>query len=178
VASVLSLAEQLDTEPPANLDVWVLLTGGEECLQEGMRSFIRAHRADLDRGTTYFVNIDTVGHGTVRFEAGAGWVVTYPLDRRLVELCAAIATADRESSDRYRALPLVHGLAGDSMPPSIAGLGATAITCIGDQGDVPGRHTPNDTPDRIDPAALDRAHGFALELVRALDRDVGRRTSR
>jgi Peptidase family M28 len=178
VATVLSLAEQLDTEPPANLDVWVLLTGGEECLQEGMRSFIRAHRADLDRGTTYFVNVDTVGHGTVRFETGAGWVVTYPLDRRLVELCAAIATADRESSDRYRALPLVHGLAGDSMPPSIAGLPATAITCLGDQDDVPGRHTPNDTPDRIDPAALDRAHGFALELVRALDRDVGRRTSR
>ena len=96
VATVLSLAEELDAEPPANLDVWVLLTGGEECLQEGMRSFVRAHRADLDRETTYFVNVDTVGHGTVRFEAGAGWVVTYPLDRRLVELCAAIATADRE----------------------------------------------------------------------------------
>ena len=122
VATVLSLAEELDAQPPANLDVWVLLTGAEECLQEGMRSFVRAHRAELDRETTYFVNVDTVGHGTVRFEAGAGWVVTYPLDRRLVELCAAIATADRESSDRYQAQPLVHGLAGDSMPPRIAGL--------------------------------------------------------
>ena len=95
-----------------------------------------------------------------------------------MELCAAIATADRASSDRYRARPLVHGLAGDSMPPSIAGFPATAITCLDDEGYVPGRHTPDDTPDRVDPAALDRAHGFALELVRALDRDVGRRTSR
>ena len=43
---------------------------------------------------------------------------------------------------------------------------------------APGYHTPNDTPDRVDPAALDRAHGFALELVRALDRDVGRRSER
>jgi hypothetical protein len=178
VATVLSLAEELDTDPPANLDVWVLLTGGEECLQEGMRSFVRAHRADLDRATTYFVNVDTVGHGTVRFEVGAGWVVTYRLDRRLVELCAAIATADREDSDRYQARPLVHGLAGDSMPPSVAGFSATAITCLNDLNYVPGYHTPNDTPDRVDAAALDRAHGFALELVRALDRDVGRRTSR
>jgi len=178
VATVLSLAEELDTDPPANLDVWVLLTGGEECLQEGMRSFVRAHRADLDRATTYFVNVDTVGHGTVRFEVGAGWVVTYRLDRRLVELCAAIATADREDSDRYQARPLVHGLAGDSMPPSVAGFPATAITCLNDLNYVPGYHTPNDTPDRVDAAALDRAHGFALELVRALDRDVGRRTSR
>ncbi len=175
VATVLSLAEELDADPPANLDVWVLLTGGEECLQEGMRSFVRAHRASLDRQTTYFVNVDTVGHGTVRFEAGAGWVITYRLDRRLVELCAAIATADRQDSDRYQARPLVHGIAGDSMPPSVAGFPATAITCLNDLNYVPGYHTPNDTPDRVDAAALDRAHGFALELVRALDRDVGRR---
>jgi hypothetical protein len=47
-----------------------------------MRSFVRAHRGDLDRETTYFVNVDTVGHGNVRFEAGAGWVVTYHVDRR------------------------------------------------------------------------------------------------
>jgi hypothetical protein len=178
VASVLSLAQELDANPPANLDVWVLLTGGEECLQEGMRFFVRSHHADLDRETTYFVNLDTVGHGTVRFEAGAGWIVTHRLDRRLLELCAAIATADREDFDRYRARPLVHGLAGDSMPPRAAGFPATAITCRNDLNYVPGCHTPNDTPERVDPAALDRAHGFALELVRALDRDVGRRTSR
>jgi hypothetical protein len=178
VATVLSLAEELDADPPANLDVWVLLTGAEECLQEGMRAFVRAHRADLDRKSTYFVNVDTVGHGTVRFEASAGWVVTYRMDRRLVELCAAIATADREDSDRYQARPLVHGLAGDSMPPHLAGFPATAITCRNDLNYVPERHTPNDTPDRVDPVALDRAHGFALELVRALDRDVGRRIAR
>jgi hypothetical protein len=178
VATVLSLTEELDAEPPANLDVWVLLTGAEECLQEGMRAFVRAHRAGFDRKTTYFVNIDTVGHGTVRFEAAAGWVVTYRLDRRLVELCDAIATADSEGSDRYGARPLVHGLAGDSMPPHVAGFPATAITCRNDLNYVPGYHTPYDTPDRVDPAALDRAHGFALELVRALDRDVGRSLSR
>jgi hypothetical protein len=178
VATVLSLAEELDAQPPANLDVWVLLTGGEECLQEGMRSFLRAHRAELDRETTYFVNVDTVGHGAVRFEAAAGWVITYPLDRRLLELCTAIATADREGPDRYQAEPLVHGLAGDSMPPRVVGFRATAITCLNAEGYVPGHHTPSDTPDRVDPAALDRAHGFALELVGALDRDVGRRASR
>jgi hypothetical protein len=178
VATVLSLAEELDADPPANLDVWVLLTGAEECLQEGMRSFVRTHRAKLDRESTYFVVIDTVGHGSVRFEEAAGWIVTYPLDRRLVELCTAIAAADRESSDRYDAQPLVHGLAGDSLPPRIAGLRAVGITCLNDQGYVPGRHTRYDVHGRVDPDALERAHGFVLELVRALDRDVGRRASR
>jgi hypothetical protein len=174
VATVLSMAQELDADPPDNLDVWVLLTGGEECLQEGMRSFVRAHRRELERHTTYFVNVDTVGHGRVRFEAAAGWVITIQMDRRLVELCEAIATADREDSNRYGARPLVHGLAGDSMPPRLAGFRATAITCLNELNFVPGYHTPQDTPERIDPAALDRAHGFAVELVRALDRDVGR----
>jgi hypothetical protein len=91
-----------------------------------------------------------------------------------MELCEAIATADREDSNRYGARPLFHGLAGDSMPPRLAGFRVTAITCLGELNYVPGYHTPQDTPEHIDPAALDRAHGFALELVRALDRDVGR----
>ena len=39
-------------------------------------------------------------------------------------------------------------------------------------------HRLDDAPKRIDAAALEDAHGFALELVRALDRDVGRRLAR
>ncbi len=54
VATVLSLAEELGANPPEHLDVWVLLTGAEECLQEGMRSFVRAHRGELDRETHLF----------------------------------------------------------------------------------------------------------------------------
>ena len=48
VATALSLAAELDAEPPANLDVWVVINGGEECLHEGMRTFLRAHRKQLD----------------------------------------------------------------------------------------------------------------------------------
>ena len=45
VATALSLAAELKAEPPSNLDVWIVLTGGEECLMQGMRSFVRAHAA-------------------------------------------------------------------------------------------------------------------------------------
>ena len=49
VATALSLADELGAEPPKHLDVWVVLPGAEECLQEGMRAFVRACRKDLDR---------------------------------------------------------------------------------------------------------------------------------
>jgi hypothetical protein len=179
VATALSLAEELDSDPPQNLDVWLLLTGGEECLWEGMRAFVRARRKRLDRETTYFVVLDSVGSGAVRYETGEGPAVTYEMDPRLVQLCEAISTADRENGDRYRAEPLRNGFATDALPARLAKFRATAITCLADGALVPANyHRPEDLPDRIDAGALDRAHDFSLELVRALDRDVGRRASR
>jgi len=101
------------------------------------------------------------------------------MDPRLVQLCEAISTADRENGDRYRAEPLRNGFATDALPPRLAKFRATAITCLADGALVPANyHRPEDVPDRIDAGALDRAHDFSLELVRALDRDVGRRASR
>ena len=178
VATALSLVEVLDTEKPENLDVWLLLTGGEECQMEGMRAFIRAHRKSIDREHTYFLVLDSVGSGTVRYETGEGLAVTYDMDKRLVELCGAVATADRENGDRFEAKPLRHAFATDALPARIAKLRSTAITCLDDGSLLPANYRrPEDVPKRIDRKALDRAHDFTLELVRALDRDAGRRAS-
>jgi Peptidase family M28 len=174
VAAAVSLAAELTSDPPRNLDVWVVLDGGEECQQEGMRSFVRKHRKGFDRGRTFFLAIDSVGRGDVRFETSAGWLVSFGMDRRLIELCAAIADADAEDEGVYGAAPLAIGSAGDSMPPRLARMRAIGITCRDANGAVPNRHLPTDTPDRIDPDALERAHAFALELVRRLDADLGR----
>ena len=179
VATALSLAAELRAERPSNLDVWIVLTGGQECLMQGMRSFVRAHRGELDRSSTYVLNLDSVGAGDVRFEVGEGPAVTYELGSRLTELCAAIADADAdaEGPNAFRAAPLRHGFATDALPARLAGIPATTITCLAPGAIVPANyHTAADVPEAIEPEALDRAHGFALELIRRLDADVGRRT--
>ena len=176
VATALSLAGELDRDRPEHLDVWVLLAGGGWSLHEGTRSFIRAHREQLPPDSTYFVFLDTVGAGQVRFEIATGWVVSFPMNRRLVEMCEALADADREGEDRYRARALRHpGFPGDGIAARVRGYAATTIACANELDIVPGVHTAADVPDRLDPAALERAHAFALALVRLLDRDVGRR---
>ena len=176
VATAISLAEHLDADPPEHLDVWLLLDGGEQCQQEGMRAFARAHRRGLDSENTFFVVLDGVGHGDVRFETAAGWVVGYGLDSRLIELCAAIAEADTEG--RYRARALRHGYAGDSMALRLHGLRSIGLSCAEPDGYVPHRHLPSDQPQTLDPQALERAHAFTLELIRVLDRDVARAAPR
>jgi hypothetical protein len=179
VATALALAEELDSGQPENLDVWVVLTGAEECQTEGMRSFIRSHRKSLDGEATYFIVIDAVGAGGVRYDVGEGLAVTYDMDRRLVQLCEAIAAADREGDDRFAAQPLRSGFATDALPARLAKFRAIAITCLNDGSILPAHYRrPEDVPKRIDQRALNRAHDFTLELIRALDRDVGRRTSR
>lgn len=173
VATAISLAAELDAEPPSNLDVWVVLDGAEETLQEGMRAFVRSRRRQLDRAGTFFLAIDSVGRGDVRFETAAGWVLSYAMDRRLVELAAAIAESDATAA-KFRAEPLRRATAGESMPPRVAGFRAIGITCRDRDGATPDSHLPSDRPEALDPGSLDRAHGFALELVRRLDRDLGR----
>lgn len=174
VATALSLAQQLESEPAQNLDLWLLLDGAEEGMQEGMRAFLRRHRKQLDPERTFFLVLDALGNGHVRYETAAGWITSYEMDRRLIELCEAIAAADRDGDDRFGAKPLRHGLAGDSAPPRIAGFRSIGLTCLDADGYAPHHHLPSDLPDTLDPRALERGHGFALELIRQLDRDVGR----
>jgi hypothetical protein len=170
VATVLGLARELDREQPEHLDVWVLLTGAEECLEEGMRAFVRDHRSELPRESTYFVCVDAVGYGEVRFETAAGWAISLPMSPRLMELCEAL-------TDGLDARPLKRGVAGDSIAARVRRYSATTITCTTEIDFLPGLHTLDDVPENLQPEALERAHEFTLALVRLLDRDVGRRTA-
>lgn len=172
VATAVSLAEELDSDPPHNLDVWVLLTGAEEALMEGMAAFLAGGDGRLDRRTTYFVSIDSVGAGHVRYAIDEGFVVPLRYDGRLVSLCEAIAAADGEG--RFGATPARLRFGTDAFPARIRGFPAIAIGCTLEDGYIPGYHTSSDTTDRLEPEAIERAHDFVLELVRLLDRDLER----
>jgi hypothetical protein len=176
VATALALADALDADPARHLDVWIVLTGGEECLMQGMRAFMRGHRSELDPSSTYAINLDAVGRGDVRFELGEGPAITYELESRLTELCDAIADADASGPNRFRASGLRHGFATDALPPRLARIPSTTITCLEPGALLPANfNRPSDRPEAIQRPALERAHDFALELIRRLDADIGRR---
>jgi Peptidase family M28 len=177
VALALSAAETLDADPPRNLDVCVLFTGGNECLMEGMRSFVRSYRKRPDRDSSYFVALEMLGRGpALGYLTAEGLAVTYKHSTRLAQLAEAIATASREGGGNLDAEPIALPTASDALPPTLAGYPALTLRRVAANG-LPGleHHTQADAPEGIEPDALAQSERFVIELVRQLDRDVGRR---
>ena len=175
VAAVLSVAQELDADQPRNLDVWVVLSGAEECNCEGMARWIAANRKELDAENTYFLNLDSVSFGDPHYLVSEGAIVSYRLDGRMLELCEAIAEADRENGNRYRAHPIRIPFHTDALPANTRHLRAISVIGAEDGVGPPYYHTHADTPDKLDEESMTRAVEFTLELVRQIDRDVGRR---
>ncbi len=172
VAAVLSAADELTAHPPPNLDVWIVLTGAEESFCEGSRAFVRSRRKQLDRASTYFVNVDSVSYGQVAYEISQGAVISIPHDRQLVELAEALGAAGAADGG---AMPIRHPLLDDALPPRIRRLRSITIRTTDSGGNLASwYHTHEDVPERVDSAALRRATDFVVGLSRLIDREAGR----
>jgi Peptidase family M28 len=171
VAAVLTAAQRLRENPPPNVDTWVVLTGSNESLGEGMRAWVRRHKAALERAV--IVNVNGASYGTVHYEVSEGPVITYGLDPELVELCEALGSSSPDDEARPR--PLRSPFATEALPARVRGL--RAISLIGaDHGLLPPTfHAHEDTPETVDPASQERMTEFVVSLARLLDRDAGRK---
>jgi Zn-dependent M28 family amino/carboxypeptidase len=171
VALALSLADRYGGSLE-HLDVTVLLTGAQEALADGMRSFLRRHRRELDRVRSLFLNLDEVATGTVRFTRREGLLLALSSHPQLVGLCDEIAEDDEEEG-AFSARALVSRAPSDGAAARASGFPAITITCRNALDYVPQHHQPTDTVERIDPEALERAHGFCAQLIERIDASIG-----
>jgi hypothetical protein len=167
VATVLRLAERYGGTLD-HLDVQVLLTGAQEPGARGMHAWLKRHRKELDPQGTVVLNVDEVGAGTVRYAVKEGPLLAHRQHGQLRTLCNQIAGEDA-GEGRYQAAPVTARRAGDAYAARARGIAAITISC----GEAPDHHRPTDTPDRIDPQALDRAFGFCSELIELIDEEIG-----
>ena len=175
VAAVLSAAEQLDADPPENLDVWIVLPGAEECLCEGMLGFVRAHRDELDPARTSIVNVDSVSWGDPSYQLSQGAIFSMPMDGELLDLCHALAGANRDGEHRFGTAPMRYSNVDDALPSQVRGIPSVSILGTENGALAPNYHQPEDTPEHVDAEALARTTEFVVSLARLLDREAGRR---
>jgi hypothetical protein len=129
-----------------------------------MRAFLHEHRHELAPERTAIVSLDELGRGELRFTRREGLLLPLRSHPQLVALCEQIA----EDSSESGAETFVNRGFSDGHAASAAGY--PAITIVGRP--VPDHRQPTDIPERIDPAALERALGFCDELVRRLDAEL------
>jgi hypothetical protein len=102
VATALKLAERLGTE----LDyfgVHVLLTGSQKAMTQGMRAFLKAHKKELPRSDTVFINLHAVGAGEIRPAKKEGPLLAARAHAELLAQADSETTTSREPSDGYAA---------------------------------------------------------------------------
>lgn len=167
VATVLRLAQRFGG---ANLlrhfEVMVLFAGAEEGFVLGSRAWVKRHKKELDPGSTIFLNIDTVGHGTVRWQTKSGFIFPLAFHPALVELC-------EELGEEHNARGIVARTVSDGYSARAASLPAISVGCLNAMDYVPTYHQATDTPENIDPAALERAFDFCAHLIELIDERIG-----
>ncbi len=154
VALALRLAEHA---APELFGVHVLLTGSQNALADGMRSFVRAHGDELPRESTVVLNLDEVGAGSPRYTRREGAIPALRSHPQLVRLCA-------ESGEEVPALPFSNRVVSDGFVARSAGIAATTISCR-EEGGWASR--------RLEEDALSAAEAFCLELIGRLDAELG-----
>jgi hypothetical protein len=165
VAVLLDLARALKEEPVEGLRVILLSTGSEESYMEGMQGFGRRHFPELDKATTTFVCLDTVGSETeLVLVEGEGMVVMndYPEDVKEMMMRAA----ERAGVHLRRGLKL--RFATDGLIALKAGYPTAAIGSC-DRYKLPSNyHKPTDTAANVNFDLVEDAAKLSEAFIREL----------
>jgi len=166
VAACLSIAESIVREPLKNSEFTCLLLGCEEALSPGMAAFIKKHSRELDRENTYFINLESIGGGTIHYTTAEGFVNVTEHDKELVSLARKL----KVSGEFPELGTYVVRMGTDAGVPNVRGF--KAITLIGlDEYYTPTvYHCDDDNPENIDISTVERGRDLALRMIRELDK--------
>jgi Peptidase family M28 len=170
-AVAISLVRALDVAPPRHLAVELVLQGASDGMMLGLRRYLRERRHEIDPRNTFVLGIAPCGAGRPRWWTSDGPLVALRFDRRAREMLADVALSEAHLG----AAPRRGRGTTPALPARAAGIPAISIGCLDDRGLAARSHQAGDTPENLDPAALDATLELALALIDALNADLSRR---
>ena len=162
-AVLVALAEML-RESPRDVRVWLVSAGAEETLQDGIRAFMDRHASELDRDTTSFLCVDTVGSPRLVMLEGEGpaWMEDYDSDLRET----VVRVAEREG------LALERGFRArastDAIIPQRRGYRIANLCSVNDYHNLSNYHLPTDTAENVNYGTVAEAATVAYALASEL----------
>jgi acetylornithine deacetylase/succinyl-diaminopimelate desuccinylase-like protein len=165
VAVLLALADRLTSAPLPRTEVWFVATGCEESFLAGAADLLERHATEFAETDTWFLAIDTLGSGALRYCTEEGFVRRVAYDPEFVALAAA--TAAEPGTPPVRPFAMRFGT--DALVPTVRGHRAMSLIALDDDDYAPNYHWRTDTPDTIDPATPAAAVDFTMRLLRRVD---------
>jgi hypothetical protein len=164
---VLTLAEDLTREPLARTRVWFLLSGCEEALHEGAKTFFARHKGEMNQPRA--VVFEMLGGAGPAWLTQEGFVLALRPDPGLRRLAEKVAD-ENPSLGAYAGA--ISGGVTEMSDARLAGAQAITIMGVTRRGEAPHWHRPSDTIDKLDSSPggiLERSYEFARAYLRALD---------
>ncbi len=165
VSVVYLIGKQLRAHPFKSLEARLVINGAEELGLFGAKDYVAKHGGELDRASTWVINIDTIGCKGAVTEV---WdTMGFPIPRKVSPFLSKVAH-DAASSLGHDILHqyLPFGAATDRMVFSRIGYDGIDF---GNRGSAMLIHTRRDTPDRFDPGLATTVASIAHLMGKHLD---------
>ena len=165
VAALVALAEAFRDRPLEGVRIVLASCGAEEVLQGGIHAFARRHLAQLDRDSTWVINLETVGSPELAMLEGEGtFVMEDYFDRGLRDLVERVAIEE--------AIPLRRGMRAttstDSVIPSRMGIPTACLISLNRHKGLSNYHSPSDVPENLSYPTIACATDLAEAVARRL----------
>ena len=159
-----ALTEMLRERPLPGLRVWLVSAGAEETLQDGVRGFMESHAHELDRESTSFLCLDTIGSPRLMMLEGEGpmWMEDY--DAKLRDTVARVAERDGLALERgFRARAST-----DAIIPTRHGFPTANLSSVNEYHNLSNYHLPTDTAENVNYSTVAEAAKVAYALAAEL----------
>jgi hypothetical protein len=164
VVALLALARSLAANPPQNLRV-IFLSTSEEATCDGIAAWADRHFPELDRESTFFLCLESVGSPHLAVLRGEGMLRMREYPPRSLALLDGLAEElgiELEPNLRNRN-------ATDAVQPLFAGYECAAVVSVTDLHQLANYHWPTDVPENVDYDTLRDAIRLSEAAVRRLD---------
>lgn len=165
-AAMLAVGERLAQEGLNYIELWCVSTGCEEVGTIGMIYFLDEYGPQLR--DAYFINLDNLGTGTVKYTTGEGMLAVYPCDEYLVGVARRVSAGHPEWGIQEAVNQI---MMTDANPALARGFRILSIRAEDENGLLPNWHWYTDTYDNIDPKTMEVVANFLYALVRAIEAD-------
>ncbi len=166
VSAATALASRLWRTVPANTEIRLVITSGEQAGLLGAQHYWRHHREELQYRDTHVLNFDTVGAGELGYVLRSGGFTPIRYEGQL----ALAADSVTERDKRFRDIrPAMHSI-GDFGTVWFSRDRISALTIAGydETGRMPHIHTMEDKPDHVDLSIVERAVSFGEVIIEGL----------